>query len=125
MLLLVGLLVMLCPTDSRAQGTTRLVEFSYSTSGDQTIVNGVAQRVIKVYQFLMVCTGANTITFKDSTPTTFTPAIPFAANEKMVLDASGTLPWWTTAVGKGFVMNLNASQPCTGRIWYAIGVPQP
>jgi hypothetical protein len=58
---------------------------------------------------------ANNVILKDSTPTTLQPVI----SQAFILDVS-PIPWFTAALGTSFVVNLSASQQCSGRIYYTV-----
>lgn len=122
------LLMLLCcglPCVSQAQpvgGTMRTVTIDRNTSGDHTLVTGVAGKAVRVYRFELYCNGANNITVKDSTPTTLYGVKNFAAGQGVILDYyDPALAWMTGAVAKDLVLTLSANQQCTGMVWYTQG----
>jgi hypothetical protein len=104
------------PAAPTAMKTTP-VAVNFSSSGDQTVVSAVGGQTIRVMRMLLVVAGATNITFKDSTPTSFSGAIPMLANGSITLDDSGE-PWFVTASGKGFVINSSVGVSVQGTIWY-------
>lgn len=92
---------------------------SSAAGGDIAVVAGVAGKTIRVFRLILVVNAATSITFKDSTPTSFSGAMPIAANGGIVLDFNGD-PWYTTAAGKDFVITSSAATQISGTIGYAI-----
>ena len=91
---------------------------SSAAGGDIAVIAGVAGQTIRVHRLLLVVNAATSITFKDSTPTSFSGAMPIAANGGIALDFNGD-PWYTAAAGKDFVITSSAVTQISGSIWYA------
>lgn len=90
---------------------------SFSASGDNTVVSGVAGQLVRVFKVLFTVGAASNITFKDGAGTSLTGAIAYAANQGMVLDFDGE-PWFATSAGNAFVMNQSAPAAVRGAVWY-------
>lgn len=89
---------------------------SNSSSGDTTVVTGVASKSVRVYRLVLVFGGTTTITLKDGT-TALTGAMTFNAGGSLSLDV-GSVPWWVTTAGNGFVINSSAAVSVAGFIQY-------
>ena len=101
-----------------ASSQLTLIAISDAAGGDITVVSGVSGQTIRVFRLLLVVSGATDITFKDSTPTSLSGAMPIAANGGIALDFNGD-PWYTTAAGKGFIITSSAATQVSGSLWYA------
>ena len=102
-------------------GRLRSAQMDYNTSGTHAVVAGVVGQRTRVYQLTLFCNGANNVTLQDSTPAVLHPVMNFSASQGMVLDYHAAVPWFTTALGTDFVLNLSANQPCSGVLWYTQG----
>jgi len=101
------------------QGTSNVgtnLPITISTSGDTTLVAGVAGKTIKAYRLVLVFGGTTAITIKDGS-TALTGAMPFNAGGSLVLDV-GSSPWWTTSSGNGLVLNSSAAVSVAGFLQY-------
>ena|SRR5215510_6209716 len=102
-------------------GVIKVVAASYNTAGDQTVVAGVANQRIRVYQLKIYCNAANTLIVKDSTPTTLDYAMAFGAGAGMILDNRDPMAWYETAVGTALLFNWSTTGQCSVRLWYTQG----
>ena len=104
-------------------GTTQYVQgVAYNTSGDHTLIAGVAGKTIRVYRFEIYCNGANNITLKDTDGTSLRTVRNLAAGAGWINDLVNTsTPWYTTGSGAGFVVNLSANQACDVAAVYTQG----
>ena len=89
----------------------------FSTVGDNTIVAGVSGLNVRVHRIFFVVSGSVVVTFKDGSGA-LTGPMTFLANSTFVLDDTNTIPWFTTAVGTGFIINLSTSVQVSGRVYY-------
>jgi hypothetical protein len=96
---------------------TTLAPISFSGSGANTVVAGVAGQTVRVWRLLIVMGGTTNITFADTTPTSFTGAMPMLANGSITLDFDSE-PYFVTATGKGFVINSSNGVQVSGGVWY-------
>ncbi len=87
-----------------------------SNSGDNSIVIGVTDKLIRVYMIWFVVAGATTIIFKDGT-TALSGSASFTANEALVFDFC-TKPWFITSRGNDFVINLGTAVQTGGMVYY-------
>lgn len=96
-----------------------------STSGDHTLIAGVANEVIKVYRLFFYPAAAVSVIYKDGS-TALTGAIalnPGTANNTpgfQVLDLDYH-PWFTCSAGANFVLNLSGAVQVSGAIYYTQG----
>lgn len=89
---------------------------NFTNGGDNTIVAGIANQVIRVYRYFLVVASAVNITAKDGT-NALTGAIPLQANEAMVFTFD-TKPWFTCSAGNAFIWNTNTGVQVSGRLYY-------
>lgn len=94
---------------------------SCAASGDNIIVASVAAQFVRVYGLLLLVDIPVSVKLGDLTPAFFTGAMKFSAGGGLFLPAYGE-PYFITAVGKGFNINLSAAVQCSGVIWYQQGV---
>src|SRR5262245_33010353 len=92
--------------------------FDYNTLGDHTVIAGVANKSLAIYQLDIWCNGINNLTLKDSTPATLHGQMDFAASQGMLFPFHEGLPYWVAGTGKDVVLNLSAALQCTGTFWY-------
>lgn len=93
----------------------------FATSGDNTIVAGVAGQTIRVYRVFFTVGAATNVRFGDTSPALFTGAMPTAANGGIVLELTGE-PWFVTAIGAGLVVNSSNAVQVGGRVYYVQSV---
>ena len=95
-------------------------QINFSSSGDNTVIAGAANLVIRVYRLSLVVASATSLEFKDGTGTVLAGPYPLAANESIVLDFTfaGMPPWYTTSVGNGFVINSSNAVQIGGEVDY-------
>lgn len=99
-------------------GLTTRAAIALTTSGDNTIVAGSGALLVRVWRMYFSVSAPVNIKFGDTTVTYFSGTSPFGVNGGMVLDFNKDEPWFTTAAGKGFVINLSANVTCAGMLWY-------
>ena len=105
-----------------AMGAQRVSDFrevplTPATSGDATIIAGVANQTIRVFAWWFSVGGAVNVTWKDGT-VPFHPAIPLTAlGASWSQDPMGR-PWLTTTLGNALVLNLSANVQVSGRLYY-------
>lgn len=93
------------------------VDINASSSGNNTVVSAVANKKIRVLQFLMVCAGSVNCTWESSGGSTLSGPLPFAAN-------GGTAPpycpvgHFETVTGEGLVLNLGSAVQVGGHLVY-------
>ncbi len=88
----------------------------FASTGDNVIIAGVADQVIRVWKLWFLCSAATNITFKEATINK-SGAAPFSTNEGMVLDFD-TKPWVTCASGDSFVLNQSGTAQVSGMVYY-------
>jgi collagen type VII alpha len=94
---------------------------TFSSSGDNTIVTHTATQTIRVMRIFIVnsdATTATNVTFKDSTPTSFSGAFRLASGGSFAADSDGGEPLFVTASAKDFQINSSAAVQISGTIWY-------
>lgn len=99
---------------------TRAV-LSFSTINDNIAVAAVASQFVRVYALLFTVDTPVSVKFGDTTPAYVSGAMKFVTGGGLWLPAYGE-PYFTTAVGKGFVINLSAAVQCSGIVWYQQGI---
>lgn len=90
---------------------------SFNSSGDNTVVAGTGGQTVRVFVLVFTVAAALVATFKDSTPTSLSGAMSFNLGGGLALGHQGE-PWFITASGKGFVMNLASAIQVSGFIGY-------
>lgn len=90
---------------------------SFAAAGDNIVIPNVAAQVTRVYGLELVVAGATNLTFKDSTPTSFSGALPFGANGSEIKDR-GNYPWYVCGTAKDFIINSSAAVQVSGTVWY-------
>lgn len=93
---------------------------NFATTGDNTLVAGVAGQIITVYKiFLVVTTTAVALTFKDGTAgTALTGAITPTPGTPLIFQFE-TTPWFFASPGNNFVLNQSGTSQVSGRIYYS------
>jgi hypothetical protein len=98
------------------------VAFTLSSIGTaNTIVPGVAGKIITIVSLLMVGTGANTIVINDGVAgTALSGAMAISANGTVItLPPDPTVDWYQSAVaGNAIAATLTTTSPITGTAWY-------
>lgn len=92
---------------------------SFSTSGSNAIVAGVAGQVVRVYKIILVTTGANTLTFLDGT-TAISGGFGLPSNGSIALDMDGT-PWFSTSAGNAFNISTSGATAIGGVAYFTQG----
>lgn len=89
---------------------------NFSATGDNVIVTGVANQIIRVWKIFFIVGASTNITYKDAS-TALSGALPFSANEGMVLDFD-TKPWMTCQNGDSFILNQSGTAQVSGMVYY-------
>jgi hypothetical protein len=89
---------------------------SFAASGDNTIVAAVANKRIYIFRLYFILGAASNITFKTGT-TALSGALPFQANQGMILDPT-ECPWHQTDVGSAFILNSSNAVQVSGSVGY-------
>jgi hypothetical protein len=99
---------------------------SISTSGDNTIVAGVANNPIRIWNLVLTnnVATANVVLVKDGASTTLaTLSLPASVGGSVVLQIGDTSTGSTfqTSPGNAFILNLSAATVVNGYVNYSIG----
>lgn len=86
-----------------------------STSGDNTLIAGVASQTVKLYSAVLTLTTSAAVTFKSGTGTSITGPISLAANTPLVLQVD-QYPWAMTLATGALVLNLSTTSSVGGSI---------
>lgn len=87
-----------------------------SALGDNTLVAAVAGKQIHVHKiWYVVAADVNTILKHGST--NFHPVVSMKASGSLVLDFDEH-PWFVTAAGEDFILNLSAAVQVSGMVYY-------
>lgn len=89
---------------------------TFAASGDNTIIAAVAGKRVYVFRLYFILGATSNITFKRGT-TALSGAMPFGANQGMVLDPT-ECPWHQTDPGEAFVINSSNAVQVSGSIGY-------
>lgn len=79
-----------------------------AASGDNTVIAGAAGQSIAIYRMKMIPAAAVTATIKDGAATTLMGPFPMVAGTQYDFDLSAE-PWFVTAAGNAFVVNLSSA----------------
>jgi hypothetical protein len=88
-----------------------------AVGGDNIVVAGVAAQTVRVFKLFLVAAAPVLLKFKNGAGTDLTPYMTFTAGGSMVLDFDSA-PWFVTAAGNGFIINLSAPVQVSGQISY-------
>lgn len=97
--------------------------YSVSSLGDNIIVSGAPGKSVRVYRMKMKVGAAVNIAIKDTNGNVYDGPLPFqAGNEGWILDfiSPDNPPWYVTALGAGFVINLSAGVTVGGNVEYVV-----
>jgi hypothetical protein len=99
--------------------TSELSEAAVSagTSGDNTLIAGVASKTIRVYRLFLVANGSVQVVIKDGASISLTGGMQLSTSTIINLPLDGE-PWFTTSSGNAFVVNLSAAIFVCGRVYY-------
>ena len=89
---------------------------SFSGTGDNTLVTGVAGKMISVYKLFLVVSTATNLTFKDGT-TAQTGALTMLAGGSIFFPYD-TTTWFFASQGNNFVLNQSGTAQVNGAIYY-------
>lgn len=92
---------------------------NFASSGDNTIVAGVAGQTVRVFRMFFVTNTATNVTPKDGS-VGLTGAISMGTRGSFVLDLDGE-PWFTTSTGNAFVINSSSAVQVSGRLFFTQG----
>ncbi len=97
----------------------------FSATGDNVVVPAVPGQVVKVFQLFLVLSADTNLTFKDG-GAAFSGSLPMKANGSIVLDDNqgsrqADRPWFTSSLGKGFVISQSGTAQVSGRLYYTQG----
>ena len=92
---------------------------NFSGSGDNTLVAGVSQKIIRVYRLWLVVGSATNLVFKDGT-TALNGAADMLASGGLTFDHNGE-PWFVTGSGNAFVLNSSSAVQVGGMVYYTQG----
>ena len=103
--------------DPRRAQTLLFAKIDTTTTGDQTIVSADATKKIKVVSYLIVNTGAQSLTWK-SASTALSGAMAIGALG--ILAVAGAPSAWLmqTAVNEALILNLSSNTQVSGHITY-------
>lgn len=96
---------------------TTTAPITFSGSGDNSLVAGVAGQIVRLYRIFFVVSGATNLTIKDGASTSLSGAMAFGANGSLILDFQAE-PWYMTASGNALVLNSSNAVQVSGTIWY-------
>jgi len=96
---------------------TRFAAITTTASGATTIVPAVTDKKIVVKGYMLLSTGANTVTFKSNT-TPITGAMDPAANGGMSYSGSADSPAFATAAGEALTLTLGQAAQVSGHVCY-------
>jgi hypothetical protein len=88
-----------------------------SSSGDNTVIAGVAATTIRIYKLFFVAQGSVNVFLKDGASNTLTGGMALNANGVFVLPLDSE-PWVITATANNFVINLSGAVVLAGRVYY-------
>lgn len=94
------------------------VSINLSTSGDHTVIAGVASEEIRIYKLILWAGSAVTVIFKDGSTAINGAGFSFGASQGFAYDGD-TQPL-VLGAGNDFVLNLNTNATVTGWAYYAI-----
>lgn len=92
---------------------------TFAGAGDNIIIFGIPNQLIRVYKIFLLAGAATNLTFKNGT-SAFTGAMPWPSGLGMVLDFD-TKPWFTTSFGNDFIINSSAGVQIGGMVNYTQG----
>lgn len=93
---------------------------SASSSGDNTIITGVAGKPIKVWQIAFTAAGAVNFIFKNGSTAQSGAYILSASGSSTTFPYTG-MPWSWTDPGNNWIINLSGAVAITGTAYYSIG----
>jgi hypothetical protein len=89
-----------------------------STTGNNTLIAGVASETVRVYKMALTFSVGGTATFQDGPSTALTGALTFYYGGSIVLDLDVTNPWFVTSSSNGFVVSLANGASVQGVVYY-------
>lgn len=103
-----------------ASGTPKAFKkIDTASSGDQTIVAGVAGKTIRIYDMVWRASGTVNVTLKDGAGTNLEGVHNCIQGDGIVYDekTSGE-PHFILASGNAFILNLSGATQVSGHLWY-------
>ena len=96
--------------------------FSISAGSNNIVVAGTVGKSVRVYRMKMLTAAAVNITLEDTNGNVFDGPLPFASNQGWILDFIGpdNPPWYITALGAGFVINMSSGVTVGGSVEYVL-----
>lgn len=98
----------------------RYAPINASTSGSNTIVEGIEGRALHLVSFYVIATSAVTFLIEDTASNDLTGGLPFLANGGIVVPGSASSPWAATAEGEGLAVNLDSAVQVGGGLTYLV-----
>lgn len=92
---------------------------NFTGSGNNTIVAGVPNQIIRLYKIFFVAQAATVITYQDELNAISGP-IGFTANGSMTL-MFDTKPWFVTSAGNDLILNSTNAVQVGGTVYYTQG----
>lgn len=89
------------------------VVINFSSSGNNTVVAGVASQKVRIYSLSVVFGGAATVTFEDGASTPLTGPMGIFSGGSINAANEGA-PQFITSSGNGFIINLSAGVQASG-----------
>lgn len=110
-------------TSARTSKQLTNINLSFSSSGENSLVSGVASQKVRVFRGSMTAATAVTLTIKAASGGSTLATIPLAAGGTFSFDCmdSGEPLWETTAAG-AFVVSLSSGVSVTGFLQYTQAV---
>ena len=97
------------------------VDLDFAASGDNTVIAAVTGRPIRVWRMMVIANAAVNVVWKHGSTAFNGHAWPITAQGSgWVLDMDNE-PWFSTAPGEAFVMNLSGAVQMFGKIFYSLG----
>ncbi len=96
--------------------TSTLAAINFASTGDNTLVTGVAGKIITVLRLFLVVSIATNLIFKDGT-TALTRAMSMSANGSLTFPYDAT-PYFFTSPGNNFILNQSTTAQISGEIYY-------
>lgn len=96
---------------------TRLA-LSFAANGDNAILAAVAAQFVRVFGIMLIADSPVSVKLGETGPTYWTGAMKFGTAGGIILMPQGEPIFMTSAVNKGFLINLSAAVQCSGVLWY-------
>jgi hypothetical protein len=93
------------------------VSINAAANGNNTLIAAVGGQTIRVFKMFMVAAANVDVILRDGAATDLTGVMSLSKYGSVTLDLDGE-PWFITAAGNAFVINLSAATQMSGRIYY-------